>query len=206
MGRYTKPTCKLCRREGEKLFLKGEKCSTEKCPFSKRSYAPGQHGRLVSRRISEYGIRLREKQKARRIYGLTEDQFEGYFDEASSKKGATGERLLEFLERRVDNVVYRLGFTTSRQAARQMVRHGGIEVDGRKVNIPSFRVRPGNLIKVRPKYVALAKAALEKFPDRTPPAWLTVTGEIEGKVVALPKREEIDTVLEEHLIVEYYSR
>ncbi len=205
MGRHTEATCKLCRREKEKLFLKGEKCFTEKCPFSRRSYAPGQHGRIPVR-VSEFGIRLREKQKARRIYGLTERQFEKYFDIASSKKGATGEKLLEFLERRLDNVVFRLGFGTSRQAARQMIHHGGVEVNGRVADVPSYRVKEGDKIKIRPGIVALARAALEKFPDHSPPVWLKRVGENEGEVLSIPKREEIDTVLEDHLIVEYYSR
>ena len=205
MGRHTGPGCKLCRREKEKLFLKGDKCSTEKCPFTRRSYAPGQHGRLPVR-VSEYGIRLREKQKARRIYGLTESQFEKYFEDASRKKGATSERLFEFLERRLDNVVYRLGFAASRRGARQMVCHGGVLVDGRGVNIPAFQVRPGNIIKVSPRYVALVKVVREKSPDHLPPSWMTVSGEIEGKIGSIPKREEIDTVLDDHLIVEYYSR
>jgi len=207
MGRHTDATCKLCRREKEKLFLKGEKCQTEKCPFSRRSYPPGHHGRTPRRGSgSEYSIRLREKQKARRIYGLTERQFEKYFDVASAKKGATGEKLLEFLERRLDNVVFRLGFALSRQAARQMVHHGGVEVNGEKVDVPSYQVKEGDVIKVRPKYIALAKIVAEKLPDHTPPVWLVKNGETEGKVVAIPKREEIDTVLEDHLIIEYYSR
>ena len=205
MGRHTQASCKLCRRAGEKLFLKGEKCFSEKCPYTRRPYAPGQHGRIPMR-VSEYGIRLREKQKARRIYGLTERQFEKYFEEAARKKGATGEKLLEFLERRLDNVVFRLGFASSRQMARQMVHHGGTDVDGCKVDVPSFRVREGAVIKIRPKYVPLVETVREKFPDHTPPAWVTLTGEIEGKVASIPKREEIDTVLEDHLIVEYYSR
>lgn len=205
MGRHTQACCKLCRREGEKLFLKGEKCYTEKCPFARRSYAPGQHGkRLV--RVSEYSIRLREKQKARRIYGLVERQFANYFEKAATQKGATGEKLLELLERRLDNVVYRLGFTTSRQAARQMVRNGGILVNDRKVNIPSYEVRVGEAIKVSPKLTNLAKGALEKFPDRITPAWLSLSGEVEGKILAVPKREDIDAPLAENLIVEYYSR
>jgi small subunit ribosomal protein S4 len=205
MGRQTTARCKLCRREGEKLFLKGEKCATEKCPFSRRSYAPGQHGKVPVRAGSEYRIRLREKQKARRIYGLTEGQFEKYFEQASRSRGATGEMLLELLERRLDNVVFRF-FTSSRQAARQMVLHGGIEVNGRKVNVPSFKVKVNDVIKVRPSYTAAAKLVAEKLPDRTPPAWLAISGENEGKVVALPKREDIDTKVELHLIVEYYSR
>ena len=205
MGRHTTASCKLCRREGEKLFLKGEKCYSEKCPYTRRSYAPGQHGRLPVR-ASEYGIRLREKQKARRIYGLTERQFEKYFDEASRVKGATGEKLLEFLERRLDNVVYRLGLASSRQAARQMVRHGWVLANGRKVNVPSFRVSPGDELKVSENKVALVKAAREKFPDYAPPAWLTATADTEGKMATVPRRDEIDTVLEDHLVVEYYSR
>lgn len=205
MGRHVEAKCKLCRREGEKLFLKGEKCATAKCPYSRRSYAPGQHGKLPIR-ASEYGIRLREKQKARRIYGLTENQFESYFSKASRTKGATGEKLLEYLERRLDNVVYRLGFTTSRQAARQLVRNGGIVVNGRKVNIPAFQVKIDDVLTIKPKMLPLIKMAAEKFPDRAQPAWLSVTGEAEGKMVAVPKREDIDTMLADNLIVEYYSR
>jgi len=206
MGRHTTAKCKLCRREGEKLFLKGEKCATDKCPFSRRSYAPGQHGKVPIRGTSEFRIRLREKQKARRIYGLTERQFEKYFDIADNKKGATGEKLLEILERRLDNVVFRLGFTTSRQSARQLVHHGGILVNERKVDVPSYQVKVDDLVKVAAKRVTLLKANQEKLAEYTPPAWLTQSGESEGKVSAFPKREDIDTVLEEHLIVEYYSR
>jgi len=205
MGRHIEATCKLCRREGVKLFLKGEKCFIEKCPFARRSYAPGQHGKLPVR-TSEYLIRLREKQKARRIYGLGEKQFSNYFERASQRKGATGEKLLEFLERRLDNAIYRLGFATSRQAARQMVRNGGILVNGRKVNIPSFEVKVNDQFMVAPKMARLAKEALEKFPDRVLPPWISLTGEAEGKVLSIPKREEIDTLVAENLIVEYYSR
>lgn len=205
MGRHTEASCKLCRREGEKLFLKGERCFTEKCAFARRSYAPGQHGKRPVR-ASEYQIRLREKQKARRIYGLVESQFAGYFERAANQKGATGEKLLELLERRLDNVIYRLGFATSRQAARQMVRNGGVLVNEKKVNIPSFQVKVGEAIKVAPKMVALAKSALEKFPDRTTPTWVSLTGETEGKILSIPRRDEIDTVIEENMIVEYYSR
>lgn len=205
MGRHTLARCKLCRREGEKLFLKGEKCYTDKCPYGHRSYAPGQHGRIQVR-VTEYQIRLREKQKARRIYGLVERQFANYFERASQRKGATGEKLLELLERRLDNVVYRLGFVTSRQAGRQMVRNGGILVNGKKVNIPSYEMRIGDMVKVTPRIGKLAKEALEKFPDRVTPAWLSLTGENEGKMLALPKREDIESTVEENLIVEYYSR
>ena len=204
MGRHTGASCKLCRREKGKLFLKGEKCFTEKCPFGRRSYPPGQHGRGRIRE-SEYGIRLREKQKARRIYGLSERQFEKYFDQAAASRGATGEKLLELLERRLDNVVFRF-FAASRQAGRQMVRHGGIEVNGRRVDIPSYSVKVDDVIKVRPSYSKVAKMTAEKFKDKMQPAWLTLSEEQEGKILAIPKREEIDTVLEDHLIVEYYSR
>ncbi|MFH1386667.1 MAG: 30S ribosomal protein S4 [bacterium] len=205
MGRHLESTCKLCRREGEKLFLKGERCFTDKCAYKRRSFGPGQHGKLPVR-VSEYQIRLREKQKARRIYGLGERQFANYFERASKRAGATGEKLLEFLERRLDNVVYRLGFATSRQAARQMVRNGGILVNGKKVNIPSYEVVADEAIMVAPKVAKLAKEALEKFPDRVLPAWIALSGEVEGKVISMPKRAEIDTAVEENLIVEYYSR
>ncbi|MCU0640571.1 MAG: 30S ribosomal protein S4 [Candidatus Margulisbacteria bacterium] len=205
MGRHTDASCRLCRREGAKLFLKGEKCYTEKCPYARRSYAPGQHGKLPIR-ASEYQIRLREKQKARRIYGLGERQFANYFDRAAKRRGATGEQLLQFLERRLDNVVYRLGFATSRQSARQMVRNGGVLVNGRRTNIPSFEVKSGDQVVIAPRMVKLAKASLEKFPDRVLPGWVALAGEVEGKVVTLPKRDDIDTSLAENLIVEYYSR
>jgi len=205
MGRHTQATCKLCRREGAKLFLKGEKCYTEKCPFKRRPYPPGQHGKLPIR-ASEYQIRLREKQKARRIYGLGERQFAGYFERASRMKGVTGEKLLEFLERRLDNVVYRLGFATSRQAARQMVRNGGLVLNGRKVNVPSFEVKVGDELRIAPRMTQIAKEALEKFPDRILPQWMSLTGEVEGKMVSVPKREDIDVSIAENLIVEYYSR
>jgi small subunit ribosomal protein S4 len=205
MGRHTSASCKLCRREGEKLFIKGEKCYTEKCPYTRRSYAPGQHGKIQVR-VTEYQIRLREKQKARRIYGLMERQFANYFEKASARKGATGEKLLELLERRLDNVVYRLGFVTSRQAGRQVVRNGGVLVNSRKVNIPSYEVKTGDMIKISPKLANLAKQALEKFPDRVTPAWLSLAGEVEGKILSAPKRSDIDANIEENLIVEYYSR
>lgn len=205
MGRHTEAVCKQCRREGEKLFLKGEKCYTEKCPYIRRSYAPGMHGKLPAR-VSEYQIRLREKQKARRTYGLVERQFANYFERAASRKGATGEKLLELLERRLDNVVYRLGFTTSRQSARQVVRNGGVLVNAKKVNIPAYEVKSGDEIAITPKITPLAKSALEKFPDRVTPTWLSLTGEVAGKILSLPRRDEIDTSIEENLIVEYYSQ
>ncbi|MBU1027302.1 MAG: 30S ribosomal protein S4 [Candidatus Margulisbacteria bacterium] len=205
MGRQTGPRCKICRREKEKLFLKGEKCATEKCPFSRRSAAGGKRGRMPLR-MSEYGIRLREKQKARRIYGLTERQFEKYFDEASARKESTAEMLFAFLERRLDNVVFRAGFVESRRSARQVVHHGGILVNGKKVDVPSYRVREGDAIKVAASAVPIMQLVQKKMPDYTAPAWLTVTGEGEAKVASIPKRSEIDTAIEDHLIVEYYSR
>jgi small subunit ribosomal protein S4 len=205
MGRHIGASCRLCRREGAKLFLKGEKCYTEKCPYARRSYAPGQHGKLPIR-ASEYQIRLREKQKARRIYGLGERQFANYFDRAAKRKGATGEQLLQYLEQRLDNVVYRLGFATSRQAARQLVRNGGVLVNGRKTNIPSYEAKTGDQIVIAPRMVKLAKDSLEKFPDRVLPGWIALSGEVEGKVLNLPKRDDIDTSIAENLIVEYYSR
>ncbi|MFA4844416.1 MAG: 30S ribosomal protein S4 [Candidatus Margulisiibacteriota bacterium] len=205
MGRYTEAVCRLCRREGKKLYIKGEKCYSEKCPAKRRAFAPGQHGKLPVR-ASEYRIRLREKQQARRVYGLSEKQFANYFEKAARVKGATGEKLVEFLERRLDNVVYRLGFATSRQGARQMIRNGGIQINGRKNNVASCETKAGDQITVAPKMVKISKEALEKFPDRVIPAWVALTGEAEGKVVSLPRRDEIDTQIEENLIVEYYSR
>jgi len=205
MGRHTTAVCKLCRREGEKLFLKGEKCYTGKCPVSRRSYAPGQHGRLPVR-MSEYGLRLRQKQKARRIYGLGERQFEAYVEKATRQKGATGEKLIELLERRLDNVIYRLGFSASRQNARQFIHHGGVLVNGKKVDVPSFAVRVGDIVGFKAKFQILVKNITQKFPDHIPPTWLTVSAETEGKVAALPKREDVATTVEENLIVEYYSR
>ena len=205
MGRHTSARCKLCRREGEKLFLKGERCYTDKCSYSRRSYPPGQHGQLKVR-VTEYQIRLREKQKARRSYGLVERQFANYFERASQTKGATGEKLLELLERRLDNILYRLGFVTSRQAGRQMVRNGGVLVNTRKVNIPSYEMKIGDVVAIAPKISKLAKEALEKFPDRITPAWLSLTGETEGKMLALPGRGDIESSVAENLIVEYYSR
>ncbi|MFA5839088.1 MAG: 30S ribosomal protein S4 [Candidatus Margulisiibacteriota bacterium] len=205
MGRYTGPACKLCRREGEKLFLKGDKCATDKCAFARRSYAPGQHGKTRIK-VSEYRIRLREKQKARRIYGLTEGQFARYFDIASSTKGATGEKLLQLLERRLDNVLFRLGFAPSRQGARQIIRNGGIVLNNIKMNIPSHLVNVNDVLSVKPRLEKLVKETIEKAPDHVCPSWLSVTGPTTGKVLKLPSREEIDTNLSELLIVEYYSR
>jgi small subunit ribosomal protein S4 len=207
MARYTDAVCRLCRREGVKLYLKGEKCYSDKCPVVKRATPPGQHG-LSRRKVSEYGVQLREKQKARRFYGVLEGQFERYFELASRKKGVTGEILLQTLERRLDNVVYRMGFAGSRAEARQVVKHSHIDVNGRKVNIPSYLVREGDVISVREgskdhKRVKELTAA----GTRTVSAWLSVEAEaLRGTVVRLPNRDEIDAPVQEHLIVELYSR
>lgn len=207
MARYTDAVCRLCRREGVKLYLKGEKCYSDKCPVVKRQTPPGQHG-ASRRKVSEYGIQLREKQKARRFYGVLEGQFERYFDMAARKKGVTGEILLQTLERRLDNVAYRMGFAGSRAEARQVVKHSHIEVNGRKVNIPSYLVREGDVIAVREgsrdhkRVKELAAAG-----TRTYPAWLSVETEaLRGTVVRMPNRDEIDAPVQEHLIVELYSR
>lgn len=206
MGRHTGPSCKLCRREDAKLFLKGEKCYSAKCPFSKRSYAPGQHGKSP-KRLSEFGLRLREKQKARRIYGLSEVQFRNYFEKASKMKGATGEKLLELLERRLDNVAYRLGLASSRIEGRQLVRHGHFLIDGKKVNIPSFEVKVNNNISIKPRSIDSVKKIVEKIGEREVPSWLSFDKEnLLGEIVSIPKREDIDALIEEHLIVEFYSR
>lgn len=208
MARYTDAVCRLCRREGVKLYLKGDRCYSDKCAIDRKGYAPGQHGQS-RKKVSEYGLQLREKQKARRIYGVLEKQFRGYFEKADRQKGITGENLLIMLERRLDNVVYRLGYASSRVEARQLVRHGHFTVNGKKVNIPSYLVNVGEVIKVTeksaksPKFKELAEAAAH----RTPPAWLESNVDaLEGRVLAFPTRDEIDTGIEEHLIVELYSK
>jgi len=207
MARYTDAVCRLCRREGVKLYLKGEKCYSDKCPVVKRSTPPGQHGAARRRNASEYGLQLREKQKARRFYGVLEKQFERYFDVASRKKGVTGEILLQLLERRLDNIVYRMGFAASRAEARQIVKHSHIEVNGRKVNIPSYLVREGDVIAVREGSRNHKRIKELATVGRTIPAWLSVELEaMRGTVTRLPNRDEIDTPVQEHLIVELYSR
>ncbi|MDK2798981.1 MAG: small subunit ribosomal protein [Clostridiales bacterium] len=208
MARYTGAVCRLCRREGQKLFLKGERCYTDKCAIARRAYAPGQHGQN-RKKLSEYGIQLREKQKARRYYGVLESQFEKYFEMATKKKGITGENLLQILESRLDNVVYRLGLATSRPEARQLVRHGHFEVNGRKVNIPSYLLKEGDVIAVREKSrnSAKIKSILESTEGKVIPKWLDMNRDtLEGKVINLASREDIDLPLEEHLIVELYSK
>ena len=208
MARYTDAVCRLCRREGVKLYLKGDRCYSDKCAIERKGYAPGQHGQS-RKKVSEYGLQLREKQKARRIYGVLEKQFRGYFVKADRQKGITGENLLQMLERRLDNVVYRLGYASSRVEARQLVRHGHFTVNGKRVNIPSYLVNVGEVIKVAeksvksPKFKEIAEAAAH----RTPPAWLEGNVDaLEGRVLAFPTREEIDTDIKEHLIVELYSK
>ncbi len=211
MARYTGAVCKLCRREGEKLFLKGEKCITN-CPLDKRNYPPGEHGKRGAgrrRKVSDFGRQLREKQKARRIYGVLERQFRRYFRQAQKKKGMTGAMLLILLERRLDNVVYRLGLADSRAQARQIVRHGHITVNGRKVNIPSYLVKAGDVVAVRQssRKSPHFKAVAEKLGERGVPEWLSLDPEsMSGKVLAQPSREQIDVPVNEQLIVEYYSR
>lgn len=208
MARYTGPVCRLCRREGAKLYLKGDRCYTGKCAIDRRAYAPGQHGQ-GRKKQSEYGLQLREKQKARRIYGILETQFRNYFEKAEHQKGITGENLLRLLERRLDNVVYRLGFAGSRVEARQLVRHGHFIVNGKKVNIPSFLTKIGDVVEVAEKSRDnnRVKELAEQAARKTPPAWLESNADqFAGKVVAFPSREEIDVPIEEHLIVELYSR
>jgi small subunit ribosomal protein S4 len=206
MARYTDASCRLCRREGQKLFLKGERCYSTKCALEKRNYAPGQHGQS-RKKMSEYGLQLREKQKAKRFYGVLETQFRNLFDKAAKKKGMTGENLLIMLESRLDNVVFRMGFASSRKEARQLVTHGHFTVNGRKVDIPSFEVKAGDVIKVKEKSTSSPKFKEIKEMTISVPSWITVdVDKLEGKVVALPKREDIDTPIEEHLIVELYSK
>ncbi len=209
MARHTGPVCRLCRREGEKLFLKGEKCYTDKCPVDRRTYPPGQHGQGRRQRTSEYGLHIREKQKLRRIYGVLERQFRRYYDEAARRKGVTGENLLVILESRLDNMVYRLGFATSRPAARQLVMHGHFEVNGQKVDIPSYLVKEGDTISVRERSRNLSaiKESVEAAKSRGVSEWLELDAEaLVGKVKSLPSRDQIDVQVEEHLIVEHYSR
>lgn len=207
MARYTDSVCRQCRREGAKLFLKGDRCFGAKCALVKRPTPPGQHG-VSRKKQSQYGIQLREKQKARRAYGVLEGQFRGYFQQASRMKGVTGENLLTLLERRLDNVVYRLGMGDSRAHARQLVTHGHIRVNGKKVNIPSFRVKLNDEITVRSGSQSMENLKqLREEGNRMVPKWLTLDHEnLVGKVIAMPQRDDIDLTIEEHQIVELYSR
>ena len=208
MARYTDEQCRICRREGQKLFLKGSRCYTDKCSISRRNYAPGQHGQKRAK-LSEYGTQLREKQKTKSYYGVGEKQFRKYFDMASNKKGVTGENLLQILESRLDNVVYRLGFGTSRAQARQFVNHGLFAVNGKRVDIASYLVKAGDEISVREikKDNPTIKANVEENKARPVPEWLEKNSEtLSGKVVRLASREDVDIPIEEHLIVELYSK
>ena len=208
MSRYKDEQCRICRREGQKLFLKGSRCYSDKCSITRRNYAPGQNGQKKSK-ISEYGTQLREKQKTKAFYGVGEKQFRRYFDMASTSKGKTGEVLLQILESRLDNVVYRLGFASSRAQARMLVTHGAFEVNGHKVDIPSYLVKVEDVIAVREirKDNGAIKIAVEENGSRPVPAWLEKDQEkLSGKVVTLATREDIDLPVEEHLIVELYSK
>ena len=209
MARYTGSVCRLCRREGCKLFLKGEKCYGPNCTMGKRPTPPGEHGQARQRKMSEYGMQLREKQKAKRTYGVLESQFHKYFLEADRQKGITGENLLVLLERRLDNVVYRVGFGASRPMARQLVLHGHIRVNGKKVDIPSYLVKAGDVVAIceKSRSSSKIKTVLEITASRVIPKWLDLNRDtLEGKVVTLAAREDIDLEVEEHLIVELYSK
>ena len=208
MARYKDEQCRICRREGQKLFLKGSRCYTDKCSISRRNYAPGQNGQK-KKKLSEYGTQLREKQKTKAYYGVSEKQFRKYFDMALNTKGITGEVLLQILESRLDNVVYRLGFGSSRAQARMLITHGAFEVNGHKVDIPSYLVKAGDVVSVREirKDNGAIKANVEENIARPVPAWLEKDAEkLSGKVVRLASREEVDLPVEEHLIVELYSK
>jgi small subunit ribosomal protein S4 len=208
MARYIGPVCRLCRREGMKLFLKGERCYTEKCGIEKRNTPPGQHGRLRKAKLAGYGLQLREKQKVKRIYGVLEDQFRRYFETADRTRGITGETLLQLLERRLDNAVYRMGFATSRPQARQLVRHGHFLVNGKKVDIPSYSLKQGDVVSVRQtsKENASILHAVGEVKGRGIPDWISLEGELGARVVSLPTREQINLPVQEQLIVELYSK
>ena len=210
MARYTGAVCRQCRRENQKLFLKGDRCYTDKCSLERRGYVPGMHGNARNKKLSEYGLQLREKQKAKRYYGVLESQFRDYFEMANKKAGMTGENLLSILETRLDNVVYRLGFAMSRAEARQLVLHGHFTVNGKKVNIPSYQVKAGDVIEVRESSRSSAKFAKltgAEAPVVALPAWLNrETGSLKGVVAKLPERSDIDYEVAEHLIVELYSK
>ena len=210
MARYTDPVCRLCRREGTKLYLKGERCYTDKCAIDRRGYAPGAHGQSQGRRrTSEYGMQMREKQKARRMYGVLEGQFRAYYKEAARRKGITGENLLQMLETRLDNVVYRLGYANSRPEARQLVKHGHFMVNGRRVDIPSYALRIGDTVSINEKHMSSPKfkELLESVESKTVVGWLERDVEKHtGKAIRIPSRDEIDAPVTEQLIIEFYSR
>jgi small subunit ribosomal protein S4 len=209
MARYRGPVCRLCRREGEKLFLKGDRCTTEKCAYERRAYAPGEHGRNRRIRVTNYGIQLRQKQKARRIYGIMERQLRNYFAEAARMSGITGENLLQILECRLDNLVYRMGFAPSRPSARQLVLHGHFLVNGKRASVPSFRVRAGDVISVQDdsRNLGLITETMESRGSRDLPEWLeTNLKTMKGRLLRVPSREAIPTTIQENLIVELYSK
>ncbi len=209
MARNLDPKCRQCRREGEKLFLKGEKCFTDKCAIERRSYAPGQHGQKSGQRLSDYGVHLREKQKIRRIYGVLEGQFRKVYKEADRRKGVTGEVLLQLLEARLDSVVHRMGFAASRSESRQLVRHNGMLVNGRRVNIPSYQVRPGDVVEVCEKAKAQlrVKASLAAAESRGFPEWVEVDAKaLKGTYKAHPERSELPPTINESLVIELYSK
>jgi len=209
MARYINAVCRLCRREGEKLFLKGPKCAGVKCPISKRSYPPGQHGQKSRQKLSNYGLQLREKQKVKRMYGVLERQFRRYFKIASKSKGVTGKVLLQLLERRLDNVIFRLGLAVSRAQARQVVRHNFVFVNSKRVNIPSYSIDKDDALEIRAKEKAKNKIKenLELTQDRTVPAWLEFNpAELKAKVLRLPEKDDIPSTIQEQLIVELYSK
>jgi small subunit ribosomal protein S4 len=209
MARYTGAVCRLCRREGTKLFLKGTKCTSERCPIEKRNFPPGQHGKDRKAKIVGYGLQLHEKQKAKRIYFTLEGQFREYYEKASRSQGVTGELLIQQLERRLDNVAYRLGFAISRRQARQLVRHGHIQVNGKKVNIPSYQVNAGDEIALRDgaKKLTIVEQATQFAASNPVPAWLEVNYEnLSGRVLTLPKRKDVALPINEQLIVELYSK
>src|SRR6478672_1301741 len=206
MARDTSPQCKQCRREGQKLFLKGERCLTDKCGVERRSYPPGEHGRARQKQ-SEYRVQLREKQKARRYYGVLEAQFRGYYDKASRQSGITGENLLRILESRFDNVLVRLGFAASRRQARQLIRHGHWAVNGRRVDIPSYQVRPEDIISIKPNSAATDKVRQATELVSTVPAWLQADHDaLTAKILRFPERSEISAPVQEQLIIELYSK
>ncbi len=209
MARYTGPVCKLCRREGEKLFLKGARCLSAKCSFEKRSYIPGQHGTTHRGKLSEYGIQLREKQKVKRIYGVLESQFRNYYEKATRQKGVSGENLLKILESRLDNVVYRLGFAPSRRAARQLVLHRHFKVNGKTVNIPSYLLRPGDVIEVREKSrkMEIFHESMKRVRDEDMLPWLRLDkAKMRGEFLDVPSRQDIPINVQENLIIELYSK
>ena len=205
MARYTGPSWKLCRREGTKLYLKGERCLSDKCAFNRRTSAPGQHG-AAKKKLTEYGMQLREKQKAKRYYGVLEKQFKNYYDIADNQEGIAGENLLRLLERRFDNVVYRMGLASSHKEARQLVLHGHFTLNGKNANIPSILVKPGDVIAVKDTDSVKIKELIDTMGDRIAPKWLEIDKNGSAKVVAMPQRDDIDFEFNEQLIIELYSK